>query len=167
MEKVGMNSVEVLMTCGLIFGVIRYWRWKLQGGYDIQLSNKTYGVFLGGQLLTILIMMLVSIDPQNSSYMESLSMFGSGALDYWTVIGVQLFGIVLLYMLSNVVGHLMYNVTLKEEMGIYDEIREENMTVSIVVSLLVLITGYMTSYYLLRSYIFDWISANSGLVPLI
>jgi hypothetical protein len=86
MEKAGMNSIEVLMTIGLVYGMLKFWKWKLQGGYDIELNNNAYGIFLGGQLLALLLIIVGSIDPQNSAYLEGLTMFGDGALNYWTAI---------------------------------------------------------------------------------
>jgi hypothetical protein len=166
MEKVGMNSIEVLMTIGLVYGMLKFWKWKLQGGYDIELNNNAYGIFLGGQLLALLLIIIGSIDPQNSAYLEGLTMFGDGALNYWTAIGVQVFGVVIIYMLSNVISHLMFNITLKAQSSIYDEIALGNFAAAIVISILTLIIGYVSSYFLLRTYLFEWVNTSAGLVPL-
>ena len=118
MGKIMMNSIEVLILVGMIYGLLRYWRWKLMLGYDVVLENRAFGIFTAGQIITLLIILLSSIDPQNSAYLETLSFFGKGAMDFWTVIGVQLFGVVLLFMLANVVGHLLIRMILNNNNGL-------------------------------------------------
>jgi uncharacterized membrane protein YjfL (UPF0719 family) len=166
MGKIMMNSMEILILVGLIYGLLRYWKWKLMIGYDVLLENRAFGIFMTGQVLTLLIILVSSIDPQNSSYLESLSWFGKGAMDYWTVIGVKLFGIVILYMLANVAGHLLIRIVLTDDRGLYDEIRNENNSVALIVSVCVLAVGFISSSFVLKPYIFDWISSKAGLVPL-
>ncbi len=166
MESTMMNGMEILLVIALIYGVLKYWKWKLQGGYDVDPKNKAYGIFVGGQVLTIFLMLMGSIDPQISAYLEGLSLFGEGAFDFWTVIGVQLFGIVLLFMLSNVIGHLLFNITLKEQDGLHEEIKSENTSAVIIAAIIILVIGYSASYFVLRPYIFDWINSNAGLTPI-
>lgn len=166
MGKIMMNSIEVLILVGMIYGLLRYWRWKLMLGYDVVLENRAFGIFTAGQIITLLIILLSSIDPQNSAYLETLSFFGKGAMDFWTVIGVQLFGVVLLFMLANVVGHLLIRMILNNNNGLYDEIKNENVSLSLIVTACILSIGFISSSFVLKPYIFDYISSKAGLVPL-
>jgi len=165
MGKILMNSIEVLTLVGMIYGLMRYWRWKLMFGYDIVLQNHAYGIFTAGQIVTLLIIMSSSIDPQNSVYIETLSFFGKGALDFWTVIGIQLFGVVFLFMLANIFGHLLIRMVLNNN-GLYDEIKDGNISVSLIVTSFILSIGFVSSSFVLKPYIFDYISSKANLVPL-
>lgn len=150
----------------MIYGLLRYWRWKLLLGYDIIIENRAFGIFITGQITTLLIILYCSIDPQNSAYLETLSFVGKGALDFWTVIGIQLFGVVLLFMLANVFSHLLIRMILNNNNGLYDEIKNENISVSLIVSACILSIGFITSSFVLKPYIFDYISSKANLVPL-
>jgi hypothetical protein len=167
MEKVGMNMIEVILLIGLMYGVIRYWKWKLQGGYDLSLENLSYGIFLGGQLLSVFLMVISSVDEQILIYLEGLKVFGSGSLDFWTMLGVQLFGIVFLYMLSNVVVHLLYNSTLKRELSIYHELKNNNYSVALLLVILTLCVTHVTAVYVLKPFLFDWVSQQAKLIPMV
>ena len=39
MKTIGVNAIEVIITIGFIYGVLKYWNWKLKGGYDIEITN--------------------------------------------------------------------------------------------------------------------------------
>lgn len=167
MEKVIIHSLEILLFIGLLFGVIKYWSWKLGKGYDISLQNRSYGLFMGMQLLTLTLMMFLSTDSQNAVYLESYTMVGTGASEYWSYLGVHMFGLVFLLMIANVIGHLMYMITLKEELSLYEEIMEDHLTPAMVASLVILISGLVLSTYLLKPYLFDWISDTQKIIPMI
>lgn len=166
MEKVIIHLCQVLFLIGLLFGIIRYWRWKLGKGYAIPLNNKSYGLFLAMQLLTVFIMIFMSSDTQNELYLESLNPFGKDAIDFWEYIAIQLFGVVFLMMIANVVGHLMYQITLKKEMSLYEEIMQDHITPSLIVSLTIFIIGLFLSTQLLKPYLFDLISETPSILPM-
>jgi hypothetical protein len=166
METIGKNAIEVLMTIGLLYGTLKYWNWKLRGGYDISNTNKAYGIFLFGQISCLLFMITNGLDPQNHAYMEHMNLFGEGAFDLWSVLGIQLFGLILLFMLANVIGTILFNVGFQSENGLYEELREENLTAALVASSIIFTVGYTSSFYILRPFILDWVSRNAGLIPL-
>jgi len=166
METMKINVIEVLITIGLIYGILKYWNWKLIGGYDIERTNKALGIFMLGQLLNVLAMSINSVDPQVQSYMENMSFFGSGALDLWAFIGISVFGLSILFMLSNVIGVLIFNVGFKSENGLFEEIRDENISSTIVASAIIFAVGFTSSYFILRPFILDWVSSHAGLIPL-
>lgn len=166
MGKIVLNSIELIMLVGMVYGLLRYWRWKLMFGYDILPDNRAFGIFTAGQIITLLLILLSSIDPQNSAYLETLSFFGNGALDFWTVIGFQLFGVVLLFIFANVVGHLLIRMILNKNHGLYEEIKNESFSIVLIVTACILSIGYISSYFVLKPYIFDFISSKADLVPL-
>jgi hypothetical protein len=166
MGNIGKNAIEVLMTVVLLYGLLKYWNWKLKGGYDINSSNKAYGIFLLGQTLCMLFMIISGLDPQNQAYIENMNLIGGGAFDLWAIIGIQLFGLILLYMLSNVIGTLLFKVGFPGENTLFEELRDGNISAALVSVALIFTIGYTSSYYVLRPFILDWVSRNAGLIPL-
>lgn len=155
------------MSIVLFYGVLKYWKWKLGKGYDISLKNRAYGVFLSVQLLTLALMLILSTDSQNAVYLESYTLMGKGAMEYWSYLGVHLFGIVFLFMIANVIGHLLFVVTMKEELSLYEEIMEENISAALITVTLILISGMALASSLLKPYLFDWISDTDQIIPMI
>lgn len=166
MGKIAANSMEVLITIGLIYGVLKYWNWKLVGGYDVETKNRSYGIFVFGQIATMFAIIIEGLDPQNSAYLENLSMFSDGAYDYWSVLGVQLFGFILLFMTSNIIGHLLFRIGFDKNNSLYETIREDNTTPVLVATVVIFVIGFVSSAYVLRPFIFDWISRNAALIPM-
>lgn len=167
MEKVGMNMIEIILLIGLIYGVIRYWKWKLEGGYDLTLENLSYATFLGGQILCVLLLIIGSVDEQILIYMEGLNLFGAGAFSFWTMLGLQLFGIVFLYMLSMVASHLLFNITLKKELSIYHEFKNNSIGVALILTIISISICFVAANYVLKPFLFDWIMKQSKLIPMV
>lgn len=166
MKTIGVNAIEVIITIGLIYGILKYWNWKLKGGYDLETTNRSYGVFLFSQILTILFMIISGLDPQNQAYMEHMNFLGDGAFDLWSVIGIQIFGLTLLFMVSNIIGTLLFKTAFPTKNGLFEDIREDNLTPTLVASGIIFAVGYTSSLYVLRPFILDWVSRNAGLIPL-
>jgi len=160
MKTIGVNAI------GFIYGVLKYWNWKLKGGYDIEITNRSYGVFLFSQIFTMLFMIISGLDPQNQAYMEHMNFFGDKAFDLWTVIGIQIFGLTLLFMLSNIIGILLFKIAFPTKNGLFEDIREDNLSATLVASVIIFTVGYTSSMYVLRPFILDWVSRNAGLIPL-
>lgn len=166
MDKIILNSIEVILAIGLMYLIFRFWNRKIRLNYSIENSNKAYPIFLSMQVLTMLIVILSGVDPQNSIYLEGLSMFGTGAYDYWSIVGVELVGFSIIFVLANVIGHVLFMSGFKSEKGLYEEIKRDNWPVVLIASTLILAFGYLGSHFVLKSFIFDWISRNAVLIPL-
>jgi hypothetical protein len=166
MKTVGVNAIEVIIIIGFIYGILKYWNWKLRGGYDIEITNRSYGLFLVGQILTILIMTTSGQDPQNQAYLEHMNFFGDKAFDLWSIIGIQIFGITLLFMLSNIIGTLLFKIAFPTKNGLFEDIRADNLTSALVASGIIFALGYASSIYILRPFILNWLSGNAGLIPM-
>lgn len=161
-----LNSVEVLVTIGLIYMMLKYWNRKLRTGYSIETGNKAFGIFISFQIVTILLVVVHGINPQNALYMEGFSMFGKGAYDYWSIVGVQIVGFSLALILANLMGHLLFMVGYQSEKGLYEEIKEDNLAASLIASVLILTIGFVLSHFVLNPFIFEWISRNAAFIPL-
>jgi hypothetical protein len=165
MEKIVMNATEVLILIGLLFGSLKYWKWKLLVKFDIQQSNIAFGIFLSGQILAISLILFSSMDPQNGAYLESLSWFGNGSMNFWNIIGIQIFGILVIYLFANIIGHLIIKGLLNSN-SIQEEIRNENISIALLTALSVIVIGFTTSSFVLRPFIFNWIAEKATLVPM-
>jgi hypothetical protein len=106
------------------------------------------------------------MDPQNAAYLESLSWFGKGSMNFWNIIGIQVFGVLLIYCLSNVIGQLIIKNVLNNNNSIYEELRNESLSVSIITSVAVISVGFVSSTFVLRPFIFNWIAEKATLVPM-
>lgn len=166
MDKVVLNSVQILVAIALMYAAVKYWNKKLRLGYALEPRNRAYNLFITGQVLSILVIIIYGIDEQNAIYLEGLSLFGSGALKFWSIIGIEVVGFVLVYMLSNLFGHLLYAIGYQSEKGLYEDVREEDWTASIMVSAFIIAVAYVASHFVLKPFIFDWVSRNAGLIPL-
>lgn len=166
MKTIGINSIEVVIIIILIYGILKFWNWKLKGGYNLEPSNKSYGIFLFCQIITILFMTISGLDPQISPYMENMNFFGKDSFNLWSVIGIQFFGITILFMLSNNIGNLLFKIAFPTANGLFEDIRENNKTATLIASAIIFSIGYSSSFFILRPFILEWVTKNAGLVPL-
>lgn len=146
--------------------LFRFWNRRVRLNYSIDPTNKTYPIFLSMQVLTMLVVIINGIDPQSAIYLEGLSMFGVGAYDYWSIVGVELVGFAIVFTLANAIGHVLFISGFKSEKGLYEEIKRDNWSVVLIASTLILAFGYLGSHFVLKPFIFDWVSRNAVLIPL-
>ena len=123
MEKIMLDSIVVIITMGLIYGMLKYWNNKLRKGYGIERGNKAFGIFISFQILSVLLIVIQGVDPQNSFYLEGLSMFGKRAYEYWSIVGVQGAGFFIVLVLANLIGHLLFSIGYQSEKSLYEEIK--------------------------------------------
>lgn len=166
MSKIMLNSMEVLIAVGLMYGMFKYWNKKLRLAYGIEGTNKGFAIFMFFQVITMLVIIVQGIDPQNAIYLEGLSMFGNGAYEYWSIVGVELFGFTLTYILANLFGHILFSVGYQSEQGLYDEVKEDKWHIIPIACALILAFGYILSHFVLKSFIHEWISNNAAFIPL-
>jgi hypothetical protein len=167
MEKMLNHIAEVIMLIGMLFITIKFWSWKLKKGYQINGDNLSYSIFICLQLITLFLTFLLSQDVQISVFLETLQLFGSNAMNYWIYIGVLISGVSLSFILSNIIGHLLFLTAIKDEISLYDEIKANNISQVILSSIITLIVGMLLGNYLLKPLLFDWISNSRNLIPMI
>lgn len=161
-----MNSMEVVLIVGLVYASLKYWNNKLGNGYGIGNNNRAFGIFQGAQIISIFGLVYVGLDPQNSLYMEECTLTGYGAKDYWSLIGVELVLFIAVYILANLISHLVFKLSRKAEIGLYVELKNDNVASAMVYSVLMIITSISISYFVLKPFLFDWVSRNAPLIPL-
>jgi multisubunit Na+/H+ antiporter MnhG subunit len=93
-------------------------------------------------------------------------MFGKGANNLWTTISIQLFGIVFLFILANVAGHLLFKVSKNDLDSLYVDMRTNKLSSIIIASVIIFAIGVVASNFILKPYIYNWISAHVGIIPL-
>jgi|Laugresbdmm110dd_1035094.scaffolds.fasta_scaffold04358_4 hypothetical protein len=167
MEKMLNHIVEVIMLIGMLFLTIKFWSWKFKRGYQINKGNLSYSIFICFQLMTLFLIFLLSQDVQISVFLETLQLFGSTAINYWIYIGVLISGVSISFILSNLIGHLLFLTAIKDEISLYDEIKANNISQVILSSTITLIVGMLLGNYLLKPLLFDWISNSRNLIPMI
>lgn len=161
------HIVEVIMLIGMLFLTIKFWSWKFKRGYQINKGNLSYSIFICFQLMTLFLIFLLSQDVQISVFLETLQLFGSTAINYWIYIGVLISGVSISFILSNLIGHLLFLTAIKDEISLYDEIKANNISQVILSSTITLIVGMLLGNYLLKPLLFDWISNSRNLIPMI
>jgi hypothetical protein len=166
MERLLNHVAEVGLLLGLVFFTIKFWNWKLLKGYDITRDSYSFTIFLSAQISTLVFVFILSQDEQLTMYLETLKLFGSDVNSYWTYIGVLLFGVSTTFVAANVVGHLLYLITIKEDNNLYNEMKSENYSKVILTSILIFLIGIIFGNYLLKPFLFDWISNSQKMIPI-
>lgn len=161
-----MNTTEILIFVGLLFGIIKFWKWKLNLKLDLQTTNIAFGVFLSGQILSITFILFFSMDPQNDAYLESLSWYDEGAINFWNIIGIQISGVLIIYYLTNIIVNILVKILLNNNISIYEDIKNQNLSILIISSVSLISVGFISSIVVLRPFIFDWIAEKATLVPI-
>jgi hypothetical protein len=167
MEKMLNHIVEVFILIGMLFFTIKFWSWKLHKGYRVDKDSLSYSVFIGFQLIMLFLTFLLSQDVQISVFLETLQLFGTKSISYWIYIGVLTSGISLSLILSNIIGHLLFLTAIKDEFSLYEEIKANNISKVILVSVLTLIVGMLLGNYILKPFLFEWVSNSQNLIPMI
>ncbi|ASS49919.1 MAG: hypothetical protein A3D31_10085 [Candidatus Fluviicola riflensis] len=166
MEKMTLFIAELMITAGLIYTVLTFWRRQLQKAYFLESSNKAYALFVTMQLLGLLLIVLQGIDPQGLVYMEDLSPFGAKSKGFWTFYGFQAIGFLFTYLVSVVLSQMVFKATFKSGKGLYKEISEDNWAPALIAGMIMVFFGAIISGIILRPLLLDWVSRNVGLVPL-
>ena len=161
------HIAEVFVLIGMLFFTIKFWSWKLHKGYRVDKDNLSYSVFIGFQLITLFLTFLLSQDVQISVFLETLQLLGSNAMNYWIYIGVLISGVSLSFIMSNIIGHLLFLTAVKDKISLYDEIKANNISKVILSAIITLIVGMLLGNYLLKPLLFDWISNSRNLIPMI
>ena len=160
-----INVIEISLLLSLLYGILKYWIWKFLKK-NIPTNNKIFGLFLFFQVLTMLLMINSVNDQQNQSYIEQMDIFGAKSMSIWSVFGLQIFGLAFLYMISNILSFLLIKITFPLKGEIYEEIKTENYSLILALCVLTLSIGFITSSYILKPILLDWLSQNIGLIPL-
>lgn len=166
MSKLIMNSMEVLIAIGLLYGMFKYWNKKLRLTYEIESSNRAFGLFLFFQVITMIVVIIEGIDPQSAMYMEDLTMFGNGAYEFWSIVGVKIIGFIAVFILANLFGHILFSAGYQSEKPLYEQVKEDNWQVVLIACGLILTFGLLISYFVLRPFMLEWISSNATFIPL-
>ena len=160
-----INVIEISLLLSLLYGILKYWIRRFSKK-NIPTNNKIFGLFLFFQILTMLLMINSVNDQQNQSYIEQMEIFGDKSMTIWSVFGVQVFGLAFLYMISNILSFLLIKITFPLKGEIYEEIKTENYSLILTLCALTLSIGFITSSFILKPILFNWLIQNVSLIPL-
>lgn len=166
MNKMILDVVQLIIVIAIIYGIVRYWNNRLSTKYMISAENKSYKLFLTGQVSSVLVTVFYSVDPQNNVYLKRYSLLGNGAMEFWSVIGVEIVAFILMLIVANLVGHLLYALSKQGDKSLYEQILNDDWSASILFSMMVVTISAIGSNFVLRPFLLDWISSNSGFIPL-
>jgi hypothetical protein len=160
-----INVIEISLLLSLLYGVLKYWIWNFLKK-NIPTNNKIFGIFLFFQIITMLVMINAVNDQQNQSYIEQMELFGDKSMSIWNVFGIQIFGLAFLFMVTNILSFLLIKITYPLKTEIYEEIKSENYSLILTLCALVLSIGFITSSYILKPILLNWLTQSIGLIPL-
>jgi hypothetical protein len=160
-----ISMIEISLLLSLLYGILKYWIGKFLKK-NIPTNNNIFGLFLFFQIFTMLVMINSVNDQQNQSYIEQMDVFGAKSMSIWSVFGVQIFGLAFLYMISNILSFLLIKITFPLKGEIYEEIKTENYSLILTLCALIISIGFITSSYILKPILLNWISQNISLIPI-
>lgn len=166
MNKITLVIAELIIASGLIYTILNFWKRRMQKPYGIESTNKAYGLFLATQIITLLLIVWLAIDPQSLVYMEDLQPTGAGSGLFWTFYGFQIIGFLITYLLSAIMARLIFRYAFQSGKDLNKEISEDNWGPGLIVGCMTIFFGVIVSGFLLRSVVWEWISGNAGFVPL-
>ncbi len=166
MEKILAHSIELIITCGLIFGVLTYWNKKIKTTYHLEKDNLAYTLFILSQLLAIVFIVVEGIDPQNGQIMSNMHPFKEQSAKFWAIQGVYLIGFVLVYILSLVMTTIISITTGFIDKSIASEIEKVNWQSTLIYGSILIAISYVFSLFVLRPFLVEWIANNAQFVPL-
>jgi hypothetical protein len=161
MEKVYLHLIDLLVFCGLIFAILKYWERKILKANFLETINSSYAVFMVGQIISILVIYLTVNDEQIIAYIYNFSPFDKKSGVFWSIYGIEILGFLLVYLISNLVAHLMFFSCFKLSKGIYKDIVENKIGTSILIISILISISLILSNSVLRPFIFDFITSNS------
>lgn len=165
METILINVIEISLMISLIYGVLKYWTWRFNKK-NISTNSNIFGLFIFFQISTLIVMIYSAIDIQNQSYIEQMDLFGQKSISIWSVYGIQTFGIAFLFMISNILSILIVKITNPTKTELFEEIKNENYSLILISSVLTLSLGFITSNYILKSVLLNWLTQNVSLIPI-
>jgi len=166
MEKILAHSIELVITCGLIFGVISFWNRRIKSKYHLENNDTAYSIFLFSQILAIVLIVVEGIDPQNGQIMSNMNPFEEQATKFWTIQGIYVLGFVLIYILSIVFTIIISTTTGVIDKTIGDAIGKSNWQSTFLFGTISVAISFVFSLFVLRPFIFEWIANNAQFVPL-
>uniref|UniRef100_UPI00404AFCB1 hypothetical protein n=1 Tax=Fluviicola sp. TaxID=1917219 RepID=UPI00404AFCB1 len=163
MEKTAINFIEIGIMISLIYSVLKYWAWKFNK-QKILLENRLVGIFIFFQIITLVSMIVNTLDQQNQSYIEQMNLFGNKSIVLWEVFGFQTFGLSLLFIVSNILSFLLVKIIF--QVKLFDEFINQNTSIILILSSVTFTLGIITSTYLLKPILLNFLTQNIGLIPL-
>jgi hypothetical protein len=115
-----------------------------------------------GQIISILVIYLTVNDEQILAYIDNFSPFDKKSSVFWSIYGIEILGFLLVYLISNLVAHLMFFSCFKLSKGIYKDIVENKIGTSILIISILISISFILSNSVLRPFIFDFITRNSS-----
>jgi hypothetical protein len=166
MEKIIVHSLFVIVLIALCILVNRYWNKQIVKKFQFQEINAGYSLFISGQFIALCIALFTALDVQGLTFLESMEPFGRDFQIYWSVFGVLTVSILFVYAISTLIAILVHKGSLPGKKDWQEEINDNNWAAILpIVTLTILLTASF-SYFVVRPYIFDWISGSVGFVPL-
>lgn len=161
MEKVYLHLIDLLVFCGLLFVIIKFWERKILKTYFLDTVNNSYAIFLVGQIISLLLMFMIVNDEQILAYIDNFSPFEKNTNVFWAIYGIETLGFSLIYVVSNLIAHLVLNSSVKLSSGIYKDIVDNKTSTSLILITILIAVSLILSNTVLRPFIFDFITRNS------
>ncbi len=161
MEKVYLHLIDLLVFCGLIFAILKYWERKVLRANFLETMNSSYAVFIVGQIISIVVVYMTVNDEQVLAYIDNFSPFDKKSSVFWSIYGIEILGFILVYLISNLLAHLMFFSCIKSSKGIYKDIVENKIGSSFLIVSILISISLILSNSVLRPFIFNFITSNS------
>jgi len=166
MNKIIIHSSHIITVLLLASVVLNYWKNKLHKRYQLTPNNLSYGIFMAAQMFAVFSMVYFSTDPQTMMYLELLEPFGSSSLDFWAVFGLEIIlcfsGLLFSYLLSII----LFRLTIATDNSLLEEIYNEKLAPVLIHAMVQISFSILISSFILRPFLFDWVSGMVGLIPL-
>lgn len=167
MNEFVSSIMEALILGGLIYGLLLYWKRRVMEKEHIPETSRAAGLYLGAQVLSILFIVLLGLDPQTEMYMKELKPFGENYAEFWSDYGVITAGYVVAFILANFFTMILFKYTNWSGIGLYEELRTDDVANIIAPSIMVIAFAIVLAQYSLKPFLLDWISRHAALIPLV
>jgi hypothetical protein len=166
MNKIIIHSSHIITVLLLASVVLNYWKVKLIKRYKLTLNNLSYGIFMSAQMFAVFSMVYFSTDPQTMMYLEFLEPFGSSSLDFWTVFGLEIIVCFSGLLLSHLLSIILFRLSIAIDNSLSEEIYNENLAPVLIHAIVLISFSILISSFILRPFLFEWVSGMVGLIPL-
>lgn len=166
MEKIIVHSLFVIVFIALCILVNRYWNKQIVKKFQFQEINTGYSLFISGQFIALFVALFASLDVQALMFLETMEPFGRDFQLYWSVFGVLTVSVLFVYAISALIAMLVHKATLPGKKDWQEEINDNNWAAILPLVTLTILLSVSFSYFVVKPYIFDWISGSVGFVPL-
>lgn len=166
MSKLIPLSFDLIIFILIVFVSVQYWNRNLKKKHLISESNQSYSLFLLVHIISIFVIVFMGNDPQNEMYLNQFNTNSISTHFFWELTGIKLFSYLISYFVSIVFSFFLFKVSKLSTNKLFDLVESNQWDKILVFGGFLITISLIISHFILRPFVFEWLSSLAPMIPL-